>query len=391
MRQLKTKPINMKRLLTFSLFLLSLSICIGQVDNKISIGTIDSVQSKILNENRHLLVSLPATYDSKQKYPVVYLLDGESFFHFYTGIVNHLSGSYVIPDMIVIGIVNTNRNLDFTTTTDTTSNNGPNGGGENFTSFLEKELIPYVESHYSSAPYRILVGHSIGGLLVVNTLLKHPALFNSYVALDPALWWDKMKLNNQSSKILIENNFKDKNLFLAMANSMPMGMTDTTQVKVDTTNSTVGMRSVFQFRDNLLKSTNNDLRWDFKYYENEFHGSVPLISSYDALKFIFDFYKRPSFQKMTDSTAIILENHYKKVSVKMGYTILPPVSDISGLAWRSRVLEKNYDRAFVFLQMYIRLYPNDPNAYIEMGQWYDEKGDKTKAQEFYEKSSQVGH
>lgn len=381
----------MKELFTLSFFWLSITVCLGQADNKISIGIIDSVQSKILNENRHLFVSLPATYDSKQKYPVVYLLDGESFFHFYTGVVNHLSGSYVIPEMIVIGIVNTNRNLDFTPTADPTGNNGPNGGGENFTSFLEKELIPYVESHYSTAPYRILVGHSIGGLLVVNTLLKHPALFNSYVALDPALWWNEMKLNDESSKILLENNFKGKNLFLAMANSMPMGMRDTTQVKADTSNSTIGMRSVFQFRGNLLKSTDNNLHWNFKYYENESHGSVPLISSYDALKFIFDFYKRPSFQTITDSTAVILENHYKKVSVNMGYTILPPVSDISGLAWRSRVLEKNYGNALIFLQMYLRLYPDDPNAYIEMGQWHEEKGDKKKAQEFYEKSTKVGH
>lgn len=377
----------MKQLLTFLFFLLSVTICTGQVNHKTSIGTIDSIQSKILNENRHFLVSLPATYDSKKIYPVVYLLDGESFFHFYTGIVKHLSGTYVIPEMIVIGIINTNRSLDFTPTIDTTSNFAPNGGGENFTSFLEKELIPYVESHYSTAPYRILVGHSIGGLLVVNTLLKHPTLFNSYVALDPALWWDKMKLNNQSSQILAEINLEGKNLFLAMANSMPMGMTDTTQAKIDTTNATIGIRSIFQFRDQLLKSPDNDLQWDFKYYENEFHGSVPLISSYDALKYIFDFYKRPSFQTMTDSTAVILENHYKKVSAKMGYTNLPPVSDISGLAWRSRVLEKNFDRAFVFLQMYIRLYPNDPSAYIEMGQWYEEKGEKKKARELYEKSN----
>jgi len=62
------------------------------------------------------------------------------FFHIYAGIVYHLSGSYVIPEMIVVGIVNTKRNLDLTPTADSTSNNKPNGGGEIFTS-LEKELI----------------------------------------------------------------------------------------------------------------------------------------------------------------------------------------------------------------------------------------------------------
>ena len=371
----------------FSVSLLfTLTLSYGQADGKITIGKKDSLFSKTLNEERQLLVYLPETYSPSHRYPVVYLLDGESLFHFYTGIISHLSDSYVIPEMIVVGIANTDRTRDLTPTTDTTSNSKPNGGGEAFTAFIEKELIPYIEGHYQTAPYRMLVGHSLGGLLAVNTFLKHTSLFNSFVTLDPSLWWDYSKLNSQSEKILKEKDFDDKSLFLAIANSMPLEMKDTIQVKRDTTNTTIGMRSVFQFRDNLSKTKEKGLRWNYKYYPSESHGSVPLISSYDAMKFIFDFYKRPSFQKMTDSTAIILENHYKMVSKRMKYTILPPESDISGLAWRSRVLEKNFDRAYVFLQMHIRLYPENSNAYNEMGQYFEEKGDKEKAKEYFVKA-----
>lgn len=379
----------MKISLTILCLLFSMVICRAQEQQGILIGTKNSIYSNILKENRPLLIHTPDKYDKNKKYPIVYLLDGESSFHFYTGMISELSNSYIIPEMIVVGVVSTNRIKDFTPTADATSNAQPNGGGEQFTAFLKQELIPYVESHYMTAPYSILVGHSLGGLLVVNTLLKHPGLFSSYVALDPSLWWDQMKLNHQSSKILIEQNLKTKSLFLAMANSMPQGITDTTVVKLDSSNATVGMRSVLNFRDNLSNTTDSKLRWRFEYYPQESHGSVPLISNYNALKFLFDFYKRPSFQKITDSTAIILENHYKKVSEKMGYTILPPASDISGLAWRCKVLEKNNDRALVFLEMYIRLYPHSPNAFLEMGKFYDEKGDKIKAQKFYQKSKDL--
>jgi uncharacterized protein len=93
-----------------------------------------------------------------------------------------------------------------------------------------------------------------------------------------------MKLNNQSSKLLLENKFKNKNLFLAMSNSMPAGMTDTAQARKDTSNATVGTRCVLLFHDILKNNKNKDLRWRFKYYDNERHSSVPLISSYDALK-----------------------------------------------------------------------------------------------------------
>jgi predicted alpha/beta superfamily hydrolase len=376
------------RFVHIAILLLSINVGYAQLDNKISIGQKDSIYSKILNESREIWVYLPQNYQAGYQYPVVYLLDGESFFHYCTGIISHLSDNSVIPQMIVVAIINTNRNRDLTPTQDSTSNTKPNGGGEIFISFLEKELIPYVESRYSTAPYRVIVGHSLGALLVVNILLNHTHLFNSYVALDPALWWDSMKLINAAPKILVEERFKDVTLFLAIANSLPQGM-DSTQAKKDSTVYTLGIRSIFKFRDILENINNHNLRWQAKYYENEFHGSVPLIGSYDALKFIFDFYKRPSFQKLTDSTAIILENHYEKVSQKMKYKILPPESDIHGLIWRSMALEKNYDRAFILLQMYLKLYPDSQRAYEDMAQYYAGMGDDENSKKYYDRAKQL--
>ncbi len=378
----------MKKLL-FLLLIFTSFISFCQNVTAINIGKTDSVYSTILKEKRNLLIYLPENFDVNKKYPVVYLLDGKTNFHSFTGIISHLSNTDVIPEMIVVGILNTNRNRDFTPTYDSTNYDKSNGAGEVFTSFLEKELIPYIESKYPVAPYRIFVGHSLGGLLVVNTLLNHTPLFDSYIALDPSLWWDKMKLNKQAPKLLLEKKFKDKTLYLAMANSMPMGMSDTAMAKKDTTNATIGIRSVLLFHDVLVKEKNEDLRWAFKYYANERHGSVPLIGSYDALKFIFDFYLRPSFQKVTDSTARIFENHYKRVSTKMKYIVLPPEADISGMAWRCKVLEKNDKWAFSFLELYIKYYPNNPKAYEQMAQYYNDKGDSKKTEEYTKRAKEL--
>jgi len=186
-----------------------------------------------------------------------------------------------------------------------------------------------------------------------------------------------------------ERNFKDKTLFLTMANSLPIGMADTAQARKDNTVSTVGIRSVILFHDVLVNTNNKELRWQFKYYDNERHGSVPLISSYDALKFIFDFYQRPSFQKVSDSTATILENHYKMISEKMKYQISPPEADIKGLAWRCKNWEKNNKWALAFLEMYIKYYPNSPAAYESMGQFYKDTGDAKKAQTYFDKEKEL--
>src|ERR1035437_10555756 len=82
-------PSRMKLIFTSALLFI-IYICQGQVDKRITIGTIDSVYSELLKENRQLLIYLPETYNNNQKYPVVYLLDGESFFHFYTSIVSQI-------------------------------------------------------------------------------------------------------------------------------------------------------------------------------------------------------------------------------------------------------------------------------------------------------------
>ena len=70
----------------------------------------------------------------------------------------------------------------------------------------------------------------------------------------------------------------------------------------------------------------------------------------------------------------------------MGYAILPPEADLAGLAWRSGTMEKNFERALTFLQLYERLYPNSPGVYESWSQYYEAKGDEQKAKSFYEKA-----
>lgn len=376
------------RNLIFTLsFLFMGSVACGQASGALTIGTRDSLYSAVLKEQRHLLIHLPDNYNPKRQYPVAYLLDGDAFFHFFTGITDHLSGTYVIPEMIVVGVVNTDRGRDFTPTAVPESHPKPNGGGALFTAFLEGELIPYISSRYAAAPYRMLLGHSLGGLLAVHLLVNRPALFDAYAVLDPALWWDGMKLNGEAANTWKTKPPKERQVFLAMSGALPAGIRDTTELRRDTTNGSIGGRSVLGFRDVLAGVPQAGSQWQFKLYPDESHGSLPLVSSYDALKFFFGFYKRPSFVKLTDSTARVLEQHYEMVSRKLRFTILPPEDDLRGLAWRSRVLEDNYERALLFLRLYHRLYGESAGVYEAFGEYYEGKGDKAKAQEAFAKAA----
>jgi predicted alpha/beta superfamily hydrolase len=365
----------------------------NQNNNKIIIGAVDSLYSKILNEERKIWVYEPVTDNlfAKQSYPVVYLLDGDAHFYSVMSIIQQLSEvnmSMVLPKMVVIGITNTDRTRDLTPTHVSFDPEIPDsnylktsGGAEAFTSFIEKELIPYVDSAYSASPYRILIGHSYGGLYCVNTLLNHTSLFNGYIAIDPSMNWDNRKLLNLAKDLLAQKKFKNTSLFLSIANQ---GYSDTDSLKDNS--------AAFELAKYLDTNRNNNLIFQWHYYKDDNHGSVPLISEYDGLRFIFDFYNpRISYTRFRDpsySADSFIVEHFRKVSSHMGYTVSPPESFMNWLGYLF-IMEKQYNKAFDVFKTNIDNYPASPNVYDSMGELQMVKGDTINAIENYEKSLRI--
>ncbi len=377
----------------------------AQSENKVVIGKIDSIHSKILGEQRKIWVYVPndgpeGIY-SKQHYPVVYLLDGDAHFYSVVGMIQQLSqvnGNSICPEMIVVGIPNTDRTRDLTPThiisdppmMDSTSSLN-SGGGEKFISFIEKELIPHIDSLYPTALYRMLIGHSFGGLTVVNTVVHHTNLFNAYVAIDPSMWWDHGKLLNETKTALATKDFKGNSLFLGIANTMPDGM-DTLKARTDTSLNTRHIRSILELNSYLNFYKQNELKSKSKYYNEDDHGSVPLIATYDALHFIFDYYRlklsMDEYINMNKDVISKIEKHYENVSKKLGYTVKLPESMVNGLGYQ-KLATKNFEMAEYLFKINIANYPESANAYDSLGDSYDAKGDKENAILNYKKAMSI--
>lgn len=382
----------MKNILSLVL-MISLYTGYAQVhDNRLPFGIIDSIYSPTLKEYRTLWIYTPESHKSYKgsHYPVVYLLDGEGHFYSVAGMIQQLSeinGNTVCPEMVVVAILNTNRTRDLTPTHVLNGIYGryeTSGGAEKFTRFIGKELMPYIETHYPVAPYRTLIGHSFGGLFAINTLINHMEMFNAYIAIDPSLWWDDQKLMKQGETALREKNFQNKSLYFAIANTMDQGM-DTMRVTHDTSLNTVHIRSNLSFAKYLDGCSGNGLHERWKYYNEDSHGPVPLITEYDALHFLFDYYRMP-FQGNPDSlTASIVSEHYKMVSEKLGYQILPPENNVNNLGYRC-LDKKLFGKAYDFFHLNITSYPKSSNAYDSMGDWYVTEKDNNKAMEYFEKA-----
>jgi predicted alpha/beta superfamily hydrolase len=289
----------------------------AQSNGSVVIGKTDTIHSGILGEDRPVLIHVPdeSRRSPDQRYPVVYLLDGDAHFPSVMGMIQQLTevnGNTLFPSMILVGIPNTNRLRDLTPTHAASSPYGDSnsvrgsGGGEKFTAFIEKELMPHIDSLYPTAPYRIFIGHSLGGLMVINTLVNHPNLFSAYLAIDPSMWWDDRRLLKQSETVLARQNYRGKTLYLAIANTMSAGM-DTAKARKDTSNATLHIRSILRLKDELKKNKANGLRFDYKYYAHDTHGSVPLIAEYDGFRFLFDYYNRSHNQLLLNDKSTAKE------------------------------------------------------------------------------------
>jgi len=157
------------------------------------------INSRIVNQEYELQISLPAGYSNSDKeYPVVYLMDSQWDFP----LVKALYGQYYydgfIPELIIVGVTwgGDHPNADSLRVRDytpTKANGRPqSGGADNFLLFMKTELFPFIEANYKTDPAnRTLMGSSLGGLITLYALFTHTEMFNGYVATSPAIGWDK--------------------------------------------------------------------------------------------------------------------------------------------------------------------------------------------------------
>jgi len=188
------------------------------------------IQSRVLGEERVLDVSLPRNYDrGNDRYPVLYVLDGEFEHEIAAAIARFYATMSQVPPMIVVGIRNTNRTRDFTPPPRAGYQVPPEvhgaGGADRFLDAMATEIIPMIERTYRTAPMRVLVGHSLGGLVAMHALATRPELFTGYVVMEPSLWWNDRAHLLDARKTLATTPARRARLMLVNAEEIGMDTT----------------------------------------------------------------------------------------------------------------------------------------------------------------------
>jgi hypothetical protein len=340
---------------------------------ELSIGSKQFLSSRILEEDRPIIISLPEGYhDSDAYYPVLYLTDGLQNIWHVIGAVELLTRTGSIPPLIVVGIESVDRMRDFTMTA---GQNFPgSGGGEQFFNFIKSELIPHIDSSYRTKPFKVLEGHSLGGLFTAATLMKAPGLFDGYIIMSPSFWWNGEELTQKAAPFFKTHPELEKALFFGIGTYE--------------SGAEYGMRKELKnFVAVLAEHQPEKLRFSHREMENEGHMSSPLLSNYYGLKFIFSDMAFPEHLSEAFNKDAFLE-HEERIMAKYGRAAKQSAEAYVSLALNLRE-SGSYADAITVLERSVAAYPFDVHLLNFLAGTYELDHKIEEAVSVYQKAIEI--
>jgi predicted alpha/beta superfamily hydrolase len=328
-------------------------------------------RSAVLSEERTILVRVPEEYEqTTRKYPVLYVLDGEYFFQQASSAVQFHSelgyeaGQHPVPEMIVVGIPNVDRERDYTPTYAPEQAQGrlsfpTSGGAEVFQNFLEQELFPLVESRYRAHPHRTLSGWSLGGLFTVHAYLEKPDLFSRYLAISPSLWWDDSVVVKATRQRLGNGGALSAKPLVITLGTLEGGDMDGAVRR--------------NFVPLLTKRGPSNLDFTFSEIAAEDHGHVPYKADFGGLTAVWDDWVVPTSVLEDGLTAV--EGFFQDLSGRCGYPVDIPLSVYRYLS----LTLPDIGPALEVARLAAREFPHSSVAYLALGRLEQMAGDTAAA------------
>lgn len=341
--------------------------------------------SDVLKENRVLLVRLPKGYQqTKRKYQVLYVLDAEFHFQHTASAIEFLSEcgyqllNPMMPQVIVVGIVNVDRNRDYTPTACTeqgTLRFPTSGKGERFLKFFEIEVIPLIDSKYRTHPCRVITGWSFGGLFTVFAFLERPHLFNAYVAMSPSLWWDKKFLVKRAETLLRSGGMSKKTLVVTLGSAEQGGG-----------DISIGDSVYRSFLPLMREEPAKDLDFRLIKIPEEGHYYVPYKAIYEGLKALYVDWILP--EDDLNKGTVTVKRFYESLSLKYGYKVELPESSYYRLTWRLFQQGKVGEAIKTALEC-LKRYPALSYSHYLAGRLYHLQNNTELAIKYYTKACEI--
>lgn len=337
----------------------------------------EKIDSGKLGEERELIISLPASYesDNKRKYPLVLLLDGDYLFDPFYGTMEYANYWDDMPEVILVGVVQ-NKNEERYTDCELDPETGlPETQGEKFFEFISMEVVPYLEKNYRIAPFKVIAGHDTTAAFINLYLYKETPLFEAYISLSPELGKDmETHIPERLSKI-------SKPIYYYHATA------DGDMKK---------MRTRIQKLDEAAAALKNPaVNYKFDDFIGASHYSLVLYAIPSALYQFFSVYQPISNLEFQEKI-VKLESGYvdylkqKYETIENSLNIKMPIRLNDFRAIEAAIVKNNDLNEFDALSILAnKNYPKTMLADYYMAQMYERKGDYKRAQKSYMRAFQM--
>jgi predicted alpha/beta superfamily hydrolase len=276
-QQVLTDPKNLN--IFFLLILAVLSVCSNSVfaqcaDDSVveTVSKREVIHSRILKEDRPILIHLPQNYQSSEnRYPVLLILDADQECHFQRSVelVESFADHKDLPRMIIVGIENTNRLRDMNAPTFEYNGKSIVGGADKFLKFIEEEVVTSIDEDYRTSKLRILFGRSASATFSIFAMVSRPDVFNAYIASSPSFYVNNELIAMKTQKFFEKKKSFDRIFFMNLGTEDSMNRVEQTR----------------QYAALLREIAPSDFKWELRIMNGE--GHVPVTSMEDGLQMIY--------------------------------------------------------------------------------------------------------
>ena len=265
------------------------------------------------NGDYKVTIYIPNKPTPKGGWPIIYLLDGDSYFLTASDIIkSQACERCILQEGIIVAIDylnQTRRDFDFLPKPDhfvfeTLPNNqinlsGKYGGADAFYDFLTKELKPEMEKRYKiNLKQQAIFGHSYGGLFNLYIFLTKPVIFNTYVVSSPSMWFSDGYMFKVLSKYLLDNQpplINPVNLLISVGGSEQSLLPFDRKLSKEKQNLLLKHRQNRKMVDNskhlfdqLKQAKIHNLNLSYKVYPRQSHKTAAIIALQDGIQINFN-------------------------------------------------------------------------------------------------------
>ncbi len=324
-----------------------------------------------LQERRDVSYYFPEDYSEEQKYPLIVVLDADYLFDLVVANAKFYSDHNRMPDAVIVGVHQSENDLrwddcDFEQTTGL-----PTEKGKLFYEFLGTELIPYLETSYNVAPFKMFIGYDITANFGNYFLFKDKSLFNSYLIISPVLATD-------------------------MESRVPSRLSDLNQEifynLVLEKEATEERQRILQMNNAIGSISKESLHYYFDQYEEPDHVSIAAYGIGKAFDDVFKLFRpiSPKEYKQeilaSDEPVIdYLEAKYDMIEKLLGFRKDVELNDIMAI-YAACLKKEDYESLKPLSEICKKQFPETMLGFYFEGEYLELIGEPKKAMKAFEKS-----